>query len=144
MAEVMSTSLVEQQRAIREWAEHWSAHDLGRLLQLFSEDVVYEDVTLGVVNRGLVELRAFAEGFFSGFPDVTFELRSSFAAGTAGGAEWVMRGTHKGDLPGMPATGKHIEVRGASIFEFAGHKIRRCSDYWDMATFLKQLGLMPS
>jgi steroid delta-isomerase-like uncharacterized protein len=75
---------------------------------------------------------------------VTFELRSSFADGTGGGAEWVMRGTHKGDLPGMPATRRRIEVRGASIFEFAGERIRRCSDYWDMVTFLKQLGLMPS
>jgi hypothetical protein len=37
-----------------------------------------------------------------------------------------------------------MEVRGASVFEFAGGRIQRCSDYWDMATFLKQLGLMPS
>jgi hypothetical protein len=42
----------------------------------------------------------------------------------------------------MPATGKRVEVRGASVFEFVGDKIRRCSDYWDMATFLKPLGLM--
>jgi steroid delta-isomerase-like uncharacterized protein len=144
MAEVTSVSVVEQQRAIKQWAEQWSAHDLGRLLPLFTDDVVYEDVTLSAVNRGQAELKAFAEGFLAGFPDVTFELRSSFADGTGGSAEWVMRGTHKGDLPGMPATGKRIEVRGASIFEFAGDRIRRCSDYWDMVTFLKQLGLMRS
>jgi steroid delta-isomerase-like uncharacterized protein len=114
---------------------------MGRLLALFTEDVVYEDVTMGVVNHGTAELRAFGEGFFSGFPDVIFELRSSFANGARGGAEWNMRGTHKGDLPGMPATGKRVDVRGASIFEFAGDRIRRCSDYWDMATLLKQLGL---
>jgi hypothetical protein len=35
-------------------------------------------------------------------------------------------------------------ARGASIFEFAGDKIRRCADYWDLATFLRQFGLMPS
>jgi hypothetical protein len=34
-----------------------------------------------------------------------------------------------------------VDVRGASIFEFADDRIRRC--YWDKATFLKQLGLMP-
>jgi steroid delta-isomerase-like uncharacterized protein len=104
--------------------------------------VVFEDVTMGVVNRGTAEIRAFGEQFFSALPDVTFELRSTFANGTAGGAEWIMRGTHSGDLPGMPATGKRVEVRGASIFEFAGDRIRRCSDYWDMATYLRQLGLM--
>jgi hypothetical protein len=35
-----------------------------------------------------------------------------------------------------------IEVRGASVFEFTGTRIRRCTDYWDMVTFLKQLGLI--
>jgi len=144
MTQVSSASVDDQKRALEHWAAHWSAHDMNGLLTLFTEDVIHEDVTMGVVNRGRAELRAFGEGFFSGFPDVTFELRSSFADGTSGGAEWVMRGTHRGDLPGMPATGKRVEVRGASIFEFAGDRIRRCSDYWDMATFLKQLGLMPS
>ena len=96
----------------------------------------------GVMNRGAAELRAFAEGIFSRFPDLTFELQSSFSDGTRGGAEWVMRGTR--DVRGMPATAKRVEVRGASIFEFVGDKIRRCSDYWDMATYLKQLGLTPS
>ena len=106
--------------------------------------MIYEDVTFGVVNRGRSQLRAFAEPFFSGFPDITFDMQSSFANGSGGGSEWIMRGTHKGDLPGMPATGKRMEVRGSSTFEFAGGRIRRCSDYWDMATFLKQLGLMAS
>jgi steroid delta-isomerase-like uncharacterized protein len=144
MTQVSTVSVEEQKRAIERWAEFWSAHDMERLLPLFTTDLVYEDVTMGVVNRSAAELRAFGEGFFAGFPDVTFELRSSCADGLSGSAEWVMRGTHRGDLPGMPATGKRVEVRGASIFEFAGERIRRCSDYWDMATFLKQLGLMPS
>jgi steroid delta-isomerase-like uncharacterized protein len=139
---VRSVSVEDQEQLIKEHWAAWSTHDMDRVLALFTEDLLYEDVTMGVVNRTAAELRAFGEGFFSGFPDVTFEVRSSFANGTSGGAEWVMHGTHKGDLPGMPATGKHVDVRGASVFEFAGDKIRRCSDYWDMATFLRQLGLM--
>lgn len=125
----------------RHWA-YWSAHDMDRLLSLFTDDVIYEDVTMGVVNKGKTQLRAFGEGFFSGFPDVTFEMRSGFTDGRIGASEWVMRGTHRGDLPGMPATGRQIEVRGASILEFRGEKISRCSDYWNMATLLTQLGLM--
>jgi steroid delta-isomerase-like uncharacterized protein len=132
----------EQTRLIEQHWTFWSAHEMDRVLSLCTDDVVYEDVTMGVVNHGLAQLRAFGEGFISGFPDVTFEMRSGHANGSSGGSEWVMRGTHTGDLPGMPATGKRMEVRGSSTFEFAGGKIRRCSDYWDMATFLRQLGLM--
>jgi steroid delta-isomerase-like uncharacterized protein len=143
MAQATSITADDQKRAIEAWATYWTAHDMDRLLPLFTEDLVYEDVAMGAVNHGAGELRAFGEGFFSGFPDVTFELTSACADGNRGGAEWIMRGTHKGDLPGMPTTGRHVEVRGASAFEFRGDRIRRCSDYWDMATLLKQLGFMP-
>jgi steroid delta-isomerase-like uncharacterized protein len=108
---------------------YWSSHDMGRLLELFTDDVVYEDVTMGVVNHGKTELRTFGEGFFVGFPDITFEVTSRFANGTWGALEWVMRGTHRGDLPGMRATGRQVDVCGSSIVEFAADKIKRCSDY---------------
>ena len=133
-----------QERVIEDWGRYWSSHDFDRLLPLFTDDVVYEDVTMAAVNHGKDELRAFGEAFFVAFPDVTFELTSRFANGSRGGAEWVMRGTHRGDMPGLPATGKQVDVRGASIMEFADGRISRCSDYWDMATLLKQLGVMPA
>jgi len=57
--------------------------------------------------------------------------------------EWVMSGTHKGDFPGMPATGKRFSsVRGAMIVELQDGRIRRCSDYWDAVTFMRQVGLL--
>jgi len=53
-----------------------------------------------------------------------------------------MSGTHKGDLPGIPATGKSFAVRGSTICELTAGKIKRNSDYWDMGAFLKQTGLI--
>jgi hypothetical protein len=52
--------------------------------------------------------------------------------------------TDQGDLPGMPATGKPFSVRGATALQLDDGRISRNSDYWDMATLLTQLGLMPS
>lgn len=74
------------QDVIEQHWTYWSAHDLDRLLPLFTDDVVYEDVTMGVVNRGRSQLRAFAEAFLSGFPDITFELKSSVANGAGAAA----------------------------------------------------------
>jgi hypothetical protein len=43
------------------------------------------------------------------------------------------------------ATGKRFSaVRGSSILELEAGKIRRESDYWDAATLMKQVGLLPS
>jgi len=33
------------------------------------------------------------------------------------------------------------EIRGATVVEFTDGKISRNSDYWDLATYMKQVGL---
>ena len=61
-------------RVIEDWGRHWSSHDLERLLLLFTDDVVYEDVPMGTVSRGKDEVQAFCEAFFMGYPDGTVKL----------------------------------------------------------------------
>ncbi len=131
-------------RPIDDWAAAWSSSDADKVVALFTDDCVYEDVTMGIVNRGKQELKSFAKTFLSAFPDMKCELQTRFVSGTLGSAEWTLSGTHTGDAPGLPATNKSFSLRGASVFELQGDKIRRCSDYWDMVTLLKQIGLMPS
>jgi ketosteroid isomerase-like protein len=49
----MGTASVDDQKgAIKQWAAAWSTHDMERLLPLFTEDVIYEDVTMGVGEPG--------------------------------------------------------------------------------------------
>ena len=142
----MATSDLE--RMLDEWAMAWSSidnKDPERVLALFADDCVFEDVTFGVVARGKEELRSLVNRAFAAAPDFTYGVTSRFAASQWAAIEWVMSGTHKGDWPGMPATGKRFSsVRGASILELEAGKIRRESDYWDTATFMKQVGLLPS
>lgn len=115
------------------------------MLGLFTDDCVYEDVTFGFVARGHGELRAFADACFAAVPDFKFKLTAHFAAGSRGSMEWLMSGTHAGDFPGMPATGKPFSgIRGATVCDFGAARIRRCSDYWDAATFMKQVGPLPA
>ncbi len=142
----MATSDLE--RMLDDWAMAWSSidnKDPERVLALFADGCVFEDVTFGVVARGKEELRSFVNRAFAAVPDFKYGLTSRFAASQWATIEWVMSGTHKGDFPGMPATGKRFSsVRGVSILELEAGKIRRESDYWDAATFMKQVGLLPS
>jgi steroid delta-isomerase-like uncharacterized protein len=143
MAEAPSGAPPSLDRMFQEWAAAWSLHDVEKLLSLCTQDCVYEHVTMGAVNRGQTEVRAFAKAVLAAFPDFKVQLMSGFTAGTWAGAEWTMEGTHNGDLPGLPATGKKFAVRGCTVCELRAGKIKRQSDYWDMATFLKQTGRMP-
>ena len=138
----MATSGVE--RVLNDWATAWSSHDTKKVLSIFTDDCVYEDVTFGAINHGKKELRAFADGVFAGVPDFRVELTARFVADPQAGMEWVMSGTHKGDFPGMPATGERFSVRGVTIVELQAGKIRRNSDYWDAASVMRQVGLLPS
>ncbi len=139
----MTTS--DATRLIEAWAEAWSSpNGLEKLFSLFTDDCVYEDLATGTHARGKEELKAFFKTVFRAVPDFKVELTSHFVAGNWAGAEWTWSGTQTGDFPGIPATNKYGSVRGASVFELQGNKFKRCSDYWDMATYLRQAGLMPS
>src|ERR1700757_1544659 len=91
-AKTMATADVE--RILEDWASAWSSHDAEKVLSLFTDDCIYEDVTFGVINRGRKELRAFTEGVFAGIPDFKIDPTSKFVTGTWGAMEWVMSGTH--------------------------------------------------
>ena len=103
------------------WGPAWSSSDAGKLVPLYTEDVYFEDVPLGAVVKNRDALRGFAAGVFAGFADLRFEVTSRF---------------------GLPATNRPFLVRGASVVEFRDGKISRESDYWDLATYLKQVGLI--
>jgi steroid delta-isomerase-like uncharacterized protein len=101
------------EKILDDWATAWSSHDPERVIALFTDDWVYEDVTFGAVNRGKAELRAFADGTFAAVPDFKASLVTRFVAGNRGPMEWTMSGTHKGDFPGLPATASSFLQFGA-------------------------------
>lgn len=137
-------TITSTEASLEEWAAAWSVGDADRLASIFTDDCIYEDVTMGVLTHGKAELKAFADGIFAAIPEFAIELGSRFAGGGWAAMEWTMSGTHHGDLPGLPATGKSFSLRGSSILELSSDQIGRCTDYWDMVTFLKQIGVMPS
>jgi ketosteroid isomerase-like protein len=57
-----------------DWIAAWSSHDPDAVVAVFTADVFYEDVTLGLVDHGSGELRALAQSFFTAVPDVHFDL----------------------------------------------------------------------
>jgi steroid delta-isomerase-like uncharacterized protein len=120
-----------------------NSHDVEKMVSFFTDDCVYEDMAVGVVNRGKQELKAFVTGWYILSNDLNFEVTSFFSAGDWAATEWIMSGTHTGDLPGIPATNKRFSLRGASVIEIRADKIRRNSDYWNFASFLQQVGALP-
>ena len=82
---------------------------------------------------------------FSAVPDFTYGVISRFAGSCWAAIEWVMSGTHQGDFSGDPSHWQSLFVgAGTTLLELEAGKIRGESDYWDAATFMKQVGPVPS
>jgi steroid delta-isomerase-like uncharacterized protein len=73
------------------------------------------------------------------FPDQRFELQQTFSDGNAVVATWLWVGTHRGDLPGFPASGKQIKMSGATVYYFANDRIDGHWQIVDRLGVLQQL-----
>jgi steroid delta-isomerase-like uncharacterized protein len=116
------------QKTIHELIAAISSHDVEKMASLFTEDCLYEDVALGSAMHGREALKTGYRNLFSSIPDFKLELESLFIADDWVGSEWVMTGT--------PITGENFSIRGASISQLQGGKIKRNADYYDPASLL--------
>ena len=122
------------------WITAWNSHDVVKWATHFTPDVYYEDVTFGEISRGSAEAQKFAASFFTDVPDLKLELADSSIEGNHGSIQWILSGTDKGVFK----TGKPFKVRGVSIVTVDHGKISRSIDYYDLATIMKQVGVLPA
>ena len=130
----------------QKWVQFNNSKDISTALSdVFTKDIVYEDVPTSAVLDGAEAFRAFAQGFFEAFPDSRFELGRSACRGQEGFFEWTWIANdgrvedHRVVAPGFCGTGKQFTVRGVTVMEIRGNRISHNSDYWDLATVLRQL-----
>ena len=121
------------------WMDAWNSHDPDKVIDVYTEDAVLEDVALGAVSRGLAEIRDFAVYTFTAIPDIHFDLVGSTVKDGHGTIEWIVIGTDTGAFGG---TGKSFSVRGVSVIDVHGTRLTRDTLYWDMATLLREIGLL--
>jgi len=130
-------------RMLEEWGEAWNSHQVEGVLSCVTDDIVYEDLGEARAMRGKAEMRTWLNNMFSAFPDFKMDFKALFVSGDWAGTEWVMSGAFKGELQpfGLQPTGKSFSVRGASITEMRGGKVKRHADYYDGTALVRQLGV---
>ncbi len=122
----------------------YNAHDIEKFLSLHTDDIFYEQVVAGgVVTRGKEEYAAFMKSTLAAIPDSKFELTSFYGTGDHQCEEAIFSGTLQGEFLGIKPTGKSVSFRMVLVRDFREGKTRRLSIYYDMATFMQQLGVLP-
>jgi steroid delta-isomerase-like uncharacterized protein len=115
-------------------------------------EVIHECVAPGYVGhdpsepeliRGAQGLKAQFEKYLAAFPDGRITVDEQFSEGNRVATRWTGRGTHKGELAGISATGKEVTVTGLTISRLEGDRVVEEWTTWDTLGMLVQLGAVP-
>ena len=131
-----------REAVVREHMESENRHDFDATIGTFDHPR-YELVGTGEVFDGEAEVRRYFADTRAAFPDQRNRVLGLYPSRDAVIAEFVLSGTHRGPLRGLPPTGRAFECPMLAVFAFApgGRRIVCERVYFDAATILRQLGL---
>jgi steroid delta-isomerase-like uncharacterized protein len=146
----MTTATQTELRTVREaivqrHVDAENRHDPAGTVATFTEPR-YDVPALGEIGQahGAEAVHDLIAGLVSGFPDWHAEPGPLRHLDDGVFVEVRMTGTHNAEWAGIPPTGKPIDVRVACLFEFE-QELLMCERVWfDFATVLRQLGLLPA
>lgn len=87
--------------------------------------------------------RQTVTAYLTAFPDMHVVNEDVFAAGDKVVVRWKTTATHKGDLMGLPPTGKKVEFTGITIYRIADGKMVETWWAWDALGLMQQLTATP-
>jgi steroid delta-isomerase-like uncharacterized protein len=97
----------------------------------------------GEESDGEAAVRDLLQELMAGFPDFKAEVGKTYHADDAVIGEGRITGTHNGEFAGVPATGRRVDYPIVAIFEFDEDRLLCEKVYFDSATILTQIGVLP-
>src|SRR3954471_3486262 len=127
---------------LRHWEEVVSKGNLEVIDEIFAPDFVVHETDQDI--RGPEGVRQFIFMLRAAFPDLYVTVEDVIAQEDKVVQRWTGRGTHQGELMGIPPTGNQISVAGITISRFEGDKVAEEWEVYDMMGMLQQLDAIPS
>jgi steroid delta-isomerase-like uncharacterized protein len=127
--------------------EAFNDRDFERASALMSGDGEWVNVPTDERFEGPEGIRRDLEQWANAFPDGRVEITKVRVGDDWAVVEFTGRGTNTGPLATpageMPATGRRVELPFCDVLDIRDGKIFRGRSYFDMASMMRQLGLMP-
>lgn len=122
-------------------SEVLNAHDPDRATEFLSPTIADHSLPDGI--PGTVEgFQQWFRGFLGSIPDQVWTLDLIVEDGDLVAHQKTVRGTHTGDLFGVPPTGNTIETREVGIARYEDGKIVEFWGVVDDAQLLRQVGAL--
>ncbi len=124
--------------------EAFNAGNIDVVDELVATGFINHDAALPEATVGPAAAKASIKGYRTAFPDLRLKVEDQIADGGTVVTRWSAKGTHEGDLMGMPATGKQATVTGITIDRIVDGRIAESWTNWDTLGMLQQLGAIPA
>ena len=125
--------------------EVWNEGKLAVVDELILKDHVNSGPgTIPGLPNGPEGAKQFVMMYRNAFPDTHFTIDEQIAEGDKVVTRWTAHGTHKGELLGIPATGKSSTVTGISVDRIVNGKIAESWGIFDQFGMMQQLGVIPT
>jgi steroid delta-isomerase-like uncharacterized protein len=117
----------------------FNAGDLAIIDELVSKDYVLHAAP---EVRGPEGMKHFVETYRTAFPDYACTVEDQIAESDKVVTRWTVRGTHRGELMGMPPTGTQVTLTGVVIDRIANGQLIESWLQADVLRVLQQLGVV--
>jgi steroid delta-isomerase-like uncharacterized protein len=141
MEDPMAKDNREKSRRIFE--EVWNKKNVGLIDELVATDYLHHDVQ-SADQKGIEAYRQFVDVYLKAFPDIRFNIEDEISDGDTVVIRWTVTGTHNGDLPNLPRTGRPISVTGITIARLSDGKFIESWNNWDALGMMQQLAAVPA
>lgn len=130
---------------VERWVERgWNNGDLAMIDECYAPDYTLHDPSTPNLPGGPEGFKGYVTTLRTGIPDLHFTLEDLIEQGDKVVWRFVARGTHQGDLLGIPPTGKAATIHGIVISRFVGSTWTEDWVNWDTLGMLQQLGVIPT
>lgn len=124
--------------------EIWNSRQPEATDSLFAPNFVQHDPQNPFPVEGPKGYKQFMQHYLNAFPDLHLTIEAIVADGQMTVTRWTAIGTHRGDLPNVRATGRHVTVTGMTCSRIQNGKIVENWNNWDTLGMLQQLGVVPA
>jgi steroid delta-isomerase-like uncharacterized protein len=132
----------DEQKHLQMHDQHVANQSQGNLSALhndYAENAVVEDNMYSVPIVGRAAIIARKSMGLSAVTDAQITVTNRIAIGNQVTVEWLAKGLHTGDLPGLPATGRPYTLRGVTVVVREDGKVVHEALYYDLADLTRQL-----
>ena len=123
--------------------EVWNEGNLDAVDDYIASNYVRHDPGLPEEVSGPEAVKGLVSMYRAAFPDLHLTLEDMFAEGDKVVQRLTGRGTHQGELMGIPPIGKQVTVTMIEIFRLVEGKIAEQWVSLDNLGMLQQLGVIP-